>query len=328
MKADSLIRLPDRRAIATAAASEFPPFLSFPAMGSLVLLAMILAPAAARAAHPSTEGSTIPIVVQDVQVIPDVPYYTGKDADPIKHKLDLYLPKGQKDFPVVFFVHGGAWRHGDKRYLGVYSMLGMFWARHGIAAVITNYRLTPAVKHPEHIKDVARAFAWTHNNISRYGGRPDEIFVSGHSAGGHLVALLATDDSYLKAEGLSTHTIRGAIPMSGVYQLGDRNRLFDVTFGTDSKVREDASPLSHVSRQAPPFLIVYADNDLTLCGKDCSEAFCRALRDHKCEASALEARDRNHLTILLMAAMENDPVARAILDFIHSHLSRRALSAG
>jgi acetyl esterase/lipase len=304
MKSDSLIRLP------------------------ILAMAVGLAPVVAPAADPATPGSTIPIVVQDVQVIADVPYYTGKDADPIKHKLDLYLPKGQKDFPVVFFVHGGAWRHGDKRYLGVYSMLGMFWARHGVGAVITNYRLTPTVKHPEHIRDVARAFAWTYKNISRYGGRQDEIFVSGHSAGGHLVALLATDESYLKAEGLSTGTIRGAIPMSGVYQLSDRNRLFDVTFGTDSKVREDASPLCHVSQQAPPFLIIYADNDLALCGKDCSETFCRALRDHKCEASSLEARDRNHLTILLMAAMEDDPVARAILNFIHTHLGRRGLASG
>jgi acetyl esterase/lipase len=284
-------------------------------------MALWLTPAPARASDP-TGGNNIPTVLQDVLVIADVPYYTGKDADPVKHKLDLYLPKGQKDFPVLFFVHGGAWRHGDKRYLGLYSMLGMFWARHGIGAVITNYRLTPTVKHPEHIKDVARAFAWTYKNISRYGGRPDEIFVSGHSAGGHLVALLATDDSYLKAEGLSLGTIKGAVPMSGIYQLSDRNRLFDVTFGTESKVREDASPLFHVSEQAPPFLILYADNDLALCGKDCSETFCRALRDHKCEASALGARDRNHLTILLMAAVEEDPVARAILDFIHAHLTK------
>lgn len=287
----------------------------------LLAMALWLPPAAARASDP-TSGSNISTVLQDVLVITDVPYNTGKDADPVKHKLDLYLPRGQKEFPVLFFVHGGAWRHGDKRYLGLYSMLGMFWARHGVGAVITNYRLTPTVKHPEHIRDVARAFAWTYKNIARYGGRPDEIFVSGHSAGGHLVALLATDDSYLKAEGLTLGTIKGAIPMSGIYQLSDRNRLFDVTFGTDSKVREDASPLFHVSEHAPPFLILYGDNDLAFCGKDCSETFCRALRDHKCEASALEARDKNHLTILLMAAVEEDPVARAILDFIHAHLTR------
>jgi acetyl esterase/lipase len=287
---------------------------------TLALLGASLSPTL-RAADP-TGSHKIPTALNEVQIIPDVPYYTGKDADPIKHRLDLYLPRGQKDFPVLFFVHGGAWRHGDKGYLGLYSMLGMFWARHGVGAVITNYRLTPTVMHPEHIKDVAKAFAWTYKNIDRYGGRADEIFVSGHSAGGHLVALLATDDSYLKTEGLSLRTIKGAIPMSGVYQVCERNRIFDAAFGTAPKVREDASPLFHVSAADPPFLIIYGDNDLAQCGKECSETFCRALRDHKCEATALEARDRNHLTILLMAATEDDLVARAILDFVYSHLSK------
>ena len=216
---------------------------------TLALLGASVSPAL-RAAGP-TGSHKIPTALNEVQIIPDVPYYTGKDADPVKHRLDLYLPRGQKDFPVLFFVHGGAWRHGDKSYLGVYSMLGMFWARHGVGAAITNYRLTPTVMHPEHIKDVAKAFAWTYKNIDRYGGRADEIFVSGHSAGGHLVALLATDDSYLKAEGLSLRTIRGAIPMSGVYDVGERNRIFDAAFGTAPKAREDASPLFHVTRGGP-----------------------------------------------------------------------------
>src|SRR5205823_5671892 len=104
----------------------------------------------------------------------------------------------------VFFVHGGAWRNGDKSgILGVYSALGRFLVRHGLGAVIINYRLSPAVRHPAHVQDVAKAFAWTHKNIARYGGRPDQIFLCGHSAGGHLVALLATDPTYLKAEGLT-----------------------------------------------------------------------------------------------------------------------------
>ena len=86
---------------------------------------------------------------------------------------------------MIFFVHGGAWRHGDKRYLGVYSSLAMCLARHGLGTVVPNYRLSPAVQHPEHIKDVARAFAWTRKHIGNYGGCPDQIFVSGHSAGAH-----------------------------------------------------------------------------------------------------------------------------------------------
>ena len=114
-----------------------------------------------------------------VKSLKDVAYHTGEDTHATKHKLDLFLPEGRKDFPVLFFVHGGAWRHGDKGFLGIYSALGKFYAQHGIGAVVINYRLSPDVQHPEHVKDVARAFAWTYHNIARYGGDPGRIFVRG-----------------------------------------------------------------------------------------------------------------------------------------------------
>src|SRR5581483_10396907 len=125
----------------------------------------------------------------------DIPYRTDKDADKERHKLDVYLPKGKKEFPVLFFVHGGGWKSGNKSW---YGALGHAFAQAGIGVVLTNYRLSPQVKHPAHVQDVAKAFAWTCANIGKYGGRADRLFVCGHSAGGHLVALLATDPEYLK----------------------------------------------------------------------------------------------------------------------------------
>src|SRR5262245_37016196 len=173
--------------------------------------------AAARAGDtPPPEAAAAakaPAPAYEVRWVRDVAYYDGPDADPAKHKLDLFLPKGPKDFPVVVFVHGGAWHRGDKSFLGVYSSLGAFLARHGVGAAVVNYRLSPAVRHPEHAHDVARAVAWVHGNVARYGGRPDELFLCGHSAGGHLVALLATDPSYLKAEGVKPGAVRGVIAL-------------------------------------------------------------------------------------------------------------------
>src|SRR3954447_18302528 len=81
----------------------------------------------------------------EVEVLTDLDYYKGPEADKIKHKLDLFLPKGHKDFPILFFVHGGAWRQGDKSFLGFYTSLGNFYARHGIGTVVINYRLSPKV---------------------------------------------------------------------------------------------------------------------------------------------------------------------------------------
>src|SRR5689334_510250 len=77
--------------------------------------------------------------------------YKDKDADKVRHKLDLYLPKDAKDYPVFFFIHGGAWRFGSKDGMGRH---GRMFARRGIGFVAINYRLSPKVKHPEHIKDV------------------------------------------------------------------------------------------------------------------------------------------------------------------------------
>src|SRR5437660_9187330 len=79
-----------------------------------------------------------------VRVIKDVPYYQGPGADRVKHRLDLFLPRGHRDYPVVLFVHGGAWLHGDKSFLGIYGAVGRSLARRGIGVAVTNYRLSPA----------------------------------------------------------------------------------------------------------------------------------------------------------------------------------------
>jgi acetyl esterase/lipase len=256
----------------------------------------------------------------EVRKVLDVPYFDGPGADPVKHKLDLYLPKDQRDFPVILFVHGGAWRHGDKSgFLGFYGLLASSWARHGLGVVVPNYRLSPSVNHPEHIKDVARAFAWTHANIGKYGGRADEIFVSGHSAGGHLISLLATDESYLKAQGLSLKAIRGAIPLCGVFRIDAAVRMYDSMFGGDPIVRGQASPICHACSEAPPFLIIYADQDLPMCNKKFAEEFCTALKGHKASVKSLEVPGRNHATLLIKAASDTDPVNKAVRDFVAEH---------
>jgi acetyl esterase/lipase len=249
-----------------------------------------------------------------VKSIKDVVYYEGPDQHKVKHKLDLYLPVGVKDFPVLFFVHGGAWIHGDKNFLGVYALLAKNYARQGIGVVVTNYRLSPTVKHPEHIKDIARAFTWTFRNIGTYGGSAERLFPCGHSAGGHLVSLLTTDETYLKGCGLTTKAIRGVIPISGVYSIPDR--FLPNVFGDQAK---KASPLVHVRPGLPPFMILYADKDLIGCDRGPSEAFCKALKGKKAEARTLEIKNSNHFSIILSATRADTDVSNAIVDFVRTH---------
>jgi len=252
-----------------------------------------------------------------VKALRDLSYNDAPDAHKTKHRLDLFLPKDAKDFPVLFFVHGGGWRHGDKDFLGIYSALGTMFAQHGIGAVIINYRLSPEVMHPEHIKDVAKAFAWTYKNIGSYGGRADEIFVSGHSAGAHLVSLLVTDDRFLKAEGLKPDIIKGVLPISGVYEpLPDK--MFQGVFGKDPEERKKAFPINHVHKGLPPFLIVYGDHDFPGCDKMSCD-FAKSLKENKDDVNAVEVSKRNHFSILTSLPADDDPVAKAMLDFIASH---------
>ncbi len=120
---------------------------------------------------------------------------------------------------MLVLVHGGAWAIGDNRCCGLYSSVGQFLASQGIGVVMPNYRLSPGVKHPEHARDVALATAWTHANIARHGGDPNRLYLAGHSAGGHLVALLAADERYLRTAGMKTTDVKGVIAISGVYNV-------------------------------------------------------------------------------------------------------------
>src|SRR5262245_47494510 len=92
----------------------------------------------------------------EVEIIKDLAY-VEKDADKDRHKLDLYLPRDARDYPVLFFIHGGGWTRGSK---DGFTNHGKTFASNGIGFVAINYRLSPAVKQPEHIKDVAQAFGF------------------------------------------------------------------------------------------------------------------------------------------------------------------------
>jgi len=283
---------------------------------TLALLFQVFLNAPSRAADvPVLSGGRY-----EVETVKDLAYYEGPDADPVKHKLDLYLPRGKKGFPVLFFVHGGGWRSGDKNYLlDVYGHLGRTLARNGVGAVVTNYRLSPKVQHPAHVQDVAKAFAWTYHNIAKHGGNAEEIVVCGHSAGGHLVALLALDPQYLEAEKLSPKQIKAVAPLSGVYTIPG-GKLFNAVFTDNAETRKLASPMHWVKGGHPPFLIVYAASDFPTCDT-MSEDLCKALKACRCEARTFKVPERNHFTIIVQLSNQEDPAMQELLKFMAEHTS-------
>ncbi len=269
----------------------------------------------------------------------DIAYCGGADdADRERHLLDVYRPVGKGDFPVLFFVHGGGWMIGGKDdVLGIYGYgtIAEHLAERGLVVVVPNYRLSPKVQHPEHIKDIARAFAWTHRHVKEYGGRLDEVFVCGHSAGGHLVALLATNESYLKAEKLSAADIKAVIGISGVYQVDDFDfklalggcgiewkaevKPFTTVFGADPETIKQASPITHVRKGLPPFLLLYGGWDYSPIQRTTKD-FAAALKEKDCDVEMKKVKWRTHETILVDLVHGVEPkTADAIIDFIERH---------
>ena len=211
----------------------------------------------------------------------DIAYIADNPQE--RQKLDVYYPEGIAHPTVLMFVAGGAWRQGDKE---LYEELARtFSGFYGYTTVVINYRLSNpddgAAVHPDHIEDVASAYAWLKGHIASYGGNPQLAYIFGQSAGAHLVSLLCTDDKYLKAHGLALSDIRAAVSMSGVYNLYDFSKypmnplgltaeevlmykvmLMDAFGGWDQSTLDAASPWRFVNRNQPPMLVISTENDM------------------------------------------------------------------
>ena len=129
----------------------------------------------------------------------NIDYLAGADHADAKDMLDVFMPKDAVDVPVVVYFHGGALQRGTK---AIGAGLAKQLTARGIGVVSANYRLSPTVMHPAHMEDATAAFVWTKKNIQMYGGDPNRVFVSGHSAGAYLAALMSLDSTYLGAQSL------------------------------------------------------------------------------------------------------------------------------
>jgi len=206
----------------------------------------------------------------------DIAYADPPPAGGSKHQLDVYQPHDEKNNAVLLFIHGGAWKQGDKN---IYMELGnTFAGYYHFTTVVANYQLSTDpwhAVHPTHVQDVAMAFGWVYNHIAEYGGDPEKIYVFGQSAGGHLVSLLATDSTYLNTHGLGPRLINSLVTMSGAYDLYDLvqwpinplglstlevaeyKTLCLLAFGGwDQGVLDSASPEKFIHPDQPPFYII------------------------------------------------------------------------
>jgi acetyl esterase/lipase len=243
-----------------------------------------------------------------LRVFLDIPY-TNKEE--YRNKLDLFLPD-LPSFPVVVFAHGGAWVSGDK---ALYGYLGAFLARHGIGAVLANYNLAPQASHPTAARDLARAFAWTREHIGAYGGDQDRLYLCGHSAGGHIAALLATNDSFLAAENLGVEHVRGVVAISGIYYLHWNIIVAGLGFVFRDSDKTAASPFWNVKPGRPPFLILRAQKELLTLSRQADQFHKRLLR-HSCRSRLVVAPREDHHSIIQNAVLPTAEYGKEILRFV------------
>lgn len=173
--------------------------------------------------------------------------------------LDLSYPDDAEDFATIIWFHGGGLTGGQKFVPGEIR-------EQGYAVVAPNYRLSPKVPATVCLDDAAAAVAWVFEHIEDYGGDPDKIFISGHSAGGYLASMVGLDKTLLAEHGIDANRVAGLIPFSGHTITHFTIRSERGIPGYQAVVDEYA-PLYHVRADAPPLLLITGDRELELLGR-------------------------------------------------------------
>ena len=244
-----------------------------------------------------------------------------------KHRLTVFAPDGAQGVPVVVFVHGGFWREGDRSFyesiVGLYSNVGVALADNDVVTVIPSYRLYPQVASVDDmLDDIAASIAWTRDHIAVHGGDPNRIVLSGHSAGAHLVTLLATRPDALKKRGIDPAVIKGVVPLSGIYDVPgasarakleeDRVTLWRPLFGDKG---QEQSPAVYFGKDMPKTLFVVGEKDYESCLVDyrAAEKSLAPLVGDK--AFFHFVPERTHEEIVLTIGTAQDEVSPAVAAF-------------
>ena len=253
--------------------------------------------------------------------------------------LDVYRPAPARGHagaqaatgaaPVVVFFYGGDWTHGERQW---YRFVGSALAARGVIAVIPDYRKYPQVKMRGFMRDAARAVAWTRAHAAALGGDPHDIFVMGHSSGGQIAALLATDPRWLAPYGLRPRDLAGFIGLAGCYDFmpiaaTDRDMLG--IFGRTAAEQRMAQPVAFVHGHEPPMLLLQGGADREVAPSN-AVALDKAMRAEHEDVSLRMYPGVGHMALIfaLSRPLHGRAATRAdILDFIHRHRQAQRMDA-
>jgi acetyl esterase/lipase len=293
---------------------------------SLIGLATVLAWMNLAASQEQRKPLTPPRLPEGVKVLRDLQYVEGGHE---RNRLDLYLPeKAEGRLPLVVWIHGGAWQAGSKEGCPAVPL-----AATGYAVASINYRLSQHAVFPAQTEDCKAAIRWLRANAAKYRLDPDRIGVWGSSAGGHLVAMLGTTGGVKDLEGNAgnldqSSRVQCVVDWFGPTDMANMGRQADKPGTPVAKliggpVQENlekarrASPLTYVSKDAAPFLIMHGDKDNTVpLGQ--SEVLAEALKKAGVEVTLRVIKDNGH-----GGPGFNSPESRKqIEDFFAKHLGK------
>lgn len=216
-------------------------------------------------------------------------------ADQYWQKLDLHIPSAatQAARPVLIFFYGGSWSSGKKEQ---YFFAADSFTRLGYIVVIPDYLKAPKAKFPQFIEDGAAAIAWTKENIAAYGGNPEAVFVSGHSAGAHLGGLLLADAQYLERYNLQPSDVKAFAGLAGPYNFTPTKPEFIKIFGPENF--EKMKMMNFINGDEPPMLLMHGLKDKTV-GVQNKEASIERLHAAGVPYKDIEYSDATHIGIML-----------------------------
>ena len=244
---------------------------------------------AAAQPHPEDKGYNF---------VQNVSYTSADEQDEYRKErcvLDIYYPETGKGFATLVWFHGGGLEKGNKDLLDGFR-------RQGFAVVSVNYRLFPQCKCPDYIDDAAMAVAWTFENIEKYGGNKDQIYVSGHSAGGYLTLMVTLAKEYMEKYGADADNIAKAYPVSGQtvthYTIRKERGLPD-----GLPVIDEYAPMTHAGRGGAPLVLISGDRNLEMLARYEENAHLHALLKNFGHDSVLyEMQGFNHGTVTAPAS--------------------------
>lgn len=211
----------------------------------------------------------------------------------------LVYPADEPNGTVLLYFHGGGWTNGYKEWM---AFMAPAFNALGITFATAGYRLAPQHVFPAGFQDCADAVRWLANNVSEYGGDPDKIFVSGHSAGGHYAALLAT--APMLPDGSDVRPfIRGSAPLSGSYYFGKESGMAvrPRFLGPEEAGNEiHAAPYHRLDGPTCPFLITWAENDFPHLIVQ-AEKMVERLKEYGTRVETLVMPEYNHFTVSIAA---------------------------